>query len=189
MDRSAAEHLSEGAQLLTLADRRNAAPCLSAGLSSWLSLAAASAFGWSSVGTESGPSWTSATPSLAPALARASDSTCPGSAEFDGAGTDAAGSFLADSCLAGSDPGSIGLTVAPPPRTANIWRTLGGWAACIQHIVLRLLLWRIGAIPRDYVAFLDYAAERILLRKVGGGYIFVHRLLLEYFASLETEVA
>jgi hypothetical protein len=35
------------------------------------------------------------------------------------------------------------------------------------------------------VAFLDEAAERLLLRKVGGGYIFVHRLLLEYFASLE----
>jgi hypothetical protein len=27
----------------------------------------------------------------------------------------------------------------------------------------------------------------IFLRKVGGGYIFVHRLLLEYFASLEPE--
>ncbi len=34
--------------------------------------------------------------------------------------------------------------------------------------------------------FIDYAAECILLRKVGGGYIFVHRLLLEYFASLDT---
>jgi hypothetical protein len=26
--------------------------------------------------------------------------------------------------------------------------------------------------------------ERIFLRKVGGGYIFVHRLLMEHFASL-----
>jgi len=33
---------------------------------------------------------------------------------------------------------------------------------------------------------IDYAAECILLRKVGGGYIFVHRLLLEYFASFDT---
>jgi hypothetical protein len=31
---------------------------------------------------------------------------------------------------------------------------------------------------------LDFATERILLRKVGGGYIFVHRLLLDYFSSL-----
>jgi len=28
------------------------------------------------------------------------------------------------------------------------------------------------------------ATDRIFLRKVGGGYIFIHRLLQEYFASL-----
>ncbi len=62
---------------------------------------------------------------------------------------------------------------------------MGGWA-CLRHYVLRLLLWRAGAMPWNYPRFLDYAAEHILLRKVGGGYIFVHRLLLEYFASLDT---
>lgn len=55
-----------------------------------------------------------------------------------------------------------------------------------QHFALRFRLWRVGAMPWRYVRFLDYAAECILLRKVGGGYIFVHRLLLDYFASLET---
>jgi hypothetical protein len=49
---------------------------------------------------------------------------------------------------------------------------LNGGLACIQHGVLRWLLWRSGFIPRNYVRFLDFAAERILLRKVGGGYIF-----------------
>ena len=44
---------------------------------------------------------------------------------------------------------------------------------------------RYGYAPWNYVAFLDSCAERILLRKVGSGYIFVHRLLLEYFASLD----
>jgi hypothetical protein len=34
---------------------------------------------------------------------------------------------------------------------------------------------------------LDYAVERIFMRKVGGGYIFVDRMLLEYFAALEPE--
>lgn len=43
--------------------------------------------------------------------------------------------------------------------------------------------------PWIYPHFLDYAAERILLRKVGGGYIFVHRLLLEYFASADNTPA
>ncbi|HZT98124.1 MAG TPA: hypothetical protein VFA10_00605, partial [Ktedonobacteraceae bacterium] len=62
---------------------------------------------------------------------------------------------------------------------------MGGWA-CLRHYVLRFLLWRAGAMPWNYSRFLDYAAEHILLRKVGGGYIFVHRLLLEYFASLDT---
>jgi hypothetical protein len=36
-------------------------------------------------------------------------------------------------------------------------------------------------------ALLDYAADRILLHKVGGGYIFVHRMLMGDFAALETE--
>jgi hypothetical protein len=36
------------------------------------------------------------------------------------------------------------------------------------------------------VGFLDYAAKRIFLHKVGGGYIFVHRLLQDYFAGLKS---
>jgi hypothetical protein len=62
---------------------------------------------------------------------------------------------------------------------------LNGGLASFRHCVLRFLLWRTGSVPWHYVQFLDYAAERILLRKVGGGYIFIHRLLLDYFASLE----
>ncbi|MFL5625105.1 MAG: protein kinase domain-containing protein [Ktedonobacteraceae bacterium] len=60
-----------------------------------------------------------------------------------------------------------------------------GLGAFLQHFTLRFQLWCAGSIPWNYPRFLDYAAERILLRKVGGGYIFVHRLLLEYFASLD----
>jgi serine/threonine protein kinase/DNA polymerase III delta prime subunit len=63
---------------------------------------------------------------------------------------------------------------------------LYGGLACLRHGVVRLLLWRAGSMPWNYPHFLDSAAERILLRKVGGGYIFVHRLLLEYFASLDS---
>jgi hypothetical protein len=53
----------------------------------------------------------------------------------------------------------------------------------IQHYLLRLILWLNDEAPRDYVHFLDYAAERAFLRKVGGGYIFIHRELLEHFAE------
>jgi hypothetical protein len=45
---------------------------------------------------------------------------------------------------------------------------------------------RAGSIPRNYQRFLDNAAERILLRKVGGGYSFVDRSFLEDFASLDS---
>lgn len=58
-----------------------------------------------------------------------------------------------------------------------------GGLACLQHAVLRWLLWRSDATPLRYAAFLDACAERILLRRVGGGWIFIHRLLLEHLAD------
>jgi len=62
---------------------------------------------------------------------------------------------------------------------------LNGGFASLRHAILRLLLYWNKAIPWSYPHFLDHAAERILLRKVGGGYIFLHRLLLDYFANLQ----
>ena len=54
----------------------------------------------------------------------------------------------------------------------------------IQHFMLRVILsWR-GFAPWNYASFLDYATERIFLRKVGGGYIFIHRMLMEHFARM-----
>lgn len=75
--------------------------------------------------------------------------------------------------------------------------TLGGVAALlfggvdlIHHHSLRLLLRFHKTIPAYRItSTLDYAAERILLRKVGGGYIFIHRLLQEYFAANEQTFA
>ena len=59
----------------------------------------------------------------------------------------------------------------------------------IKHLVLRFILWVNDYIPFNCASFLDYATERILLQKSGGGYIFYHRSLLEYFACLqETDV-
>jgi GTPase SAR1 family protein len=60
----------------------------------------------------------------------------------------------------------------------------GGGKACIQHFTLRFILDSKGYIPRNYAHFLDYGTERIFLQKVGGGYIFVHRMLLEHFAQM-----
>jgi hypothetical protein len=64
---------------------------------------------------------------------------------------------------------------------------VNGGRACLQHLVLRLWLVRNGAAPWRYVDFLDYAAEWIFLRNIGGGYIFIHRLLQDHFATRHTE--
>lgn len=55
----------------------------------------------------------------------------------------------------------------------------------LQHLILRLMLARRGDTPWRYARFLDYATERIFLYRVGGGYRFVHRLLMEHMASRE----
>ncbi|RUR86830.1 NACHT domain-containing protein [Chlorogloeopsis fritschii PCC 9212] len=60
----------------------------------------------------------------------------------------------------------------------------GSGIACVKHFILRCLLWLSGHIPWNYAHFLDYACERIFLQKVGGGYIFVHRMLREHFAQM-----
>ncbi len=64
------------------------------------------------------------------------------------------------------------------------WLINGGFAT-IQHLMLRIRLWKTRYAPWNYPRFLEYAYERILLRRVGGGYVFVHKLLLDYFASLD----
>jgi hypothetical protein len=65
------------------------------------------------------------------------------------------------------------------------WVYCGG-AAYLQHYILRYVLWRRDAIPWDCVRFLEEAVGRILLQRVGGGYRFIHPLILEYFAALGT---
>lgn len=66
---------------------------------------------------------------------------------------------------------------------------LDGGIAWLEHYLLRLALWRADCIPLNFVHFLNYASDRVLLRKVGAGYIFAHRLLLDYFASLPADHA
>jgi hypothetical protein len=53
----------------------------------------------------------------------------------------------------------------------------------IKHLTLRLILYFKKHVPRRISHFLDYAVELGFLQKVGGGYIFVSRLLREYFAK------
>ena len=59
-----------------------------------------------------------------------------------------------------------------------------GLAMAARHALLRFWLWRTHLFPWHAVRFLNDATARILLQRVGGGYRFIHRLLLDHFAEL-----
>jgi transcriptional regulator with XRE-family HTH domain len=63
---------------------------------------------------------------------------------------------------------------------------LSGGLTLWRHYLLRWQLARARLFPWLAPAFLTEMADRLLLRRVGGGYGFVHRLLLDYFADLDT---
>ncbi len=58
-----------------------------------------------------------------------------------------------------------------------------GFLAYLTHGRLRRVLYDRGHVAEDYIGFLNQTAERNLLRRVGGGYTFVHALLLQYFSD------
>jgi serine/threonine protein kinase len=63
---------------------------------------------------------------------------------------------------------------------------LFGGLAAFRHYVIRFLLWRSHIFPWRVPQFLNDATVRFLLRRVGGGYSFTHRLLLDHFGNVET---
>jgi len=60
-------------------------------------------------------------------------------------------------------------------------------SALINYYTLRFILARSNLLPWRLVPFLDHCVDLIFLRRVGGGYIFVHRLLMEHFAEMYVE--
>jgi NACHT domain/TIR domain len=60
---------------------------------------------------------------------------------------------------------------------------LTGGLAIWRHYVIRSLLSRSHTFPMRAPQFLNDATARILLRRIGGGYSFVHRLLLDHLAD------
>jgi transcriptional regulator with XRE-family HTH domain len=80
---------------------------------------------------------------------------------------------------------SIGFAIVFGVLFALQFLTIHGGIAWAEHYFLRWHFQRAGYMPWNCIDFFDYTSERILLRKVGGGYMFAHRLLLEHFASLK----
>lgn len=51
----------------------------------------------------------------------------------------------------------------------------------MQHYLLRFFFWLNRDAPWRYASFLDFSVERVFLYRIGSGYLFIHRDLLEYF--------
>ncbi|MEH2063034.1 MAG: hypothetical protein V7K50_12215 [Nostoc sp.] len=54
----------------------------------------------------------------------------------------------------------------------------------IKHFALRLILYYNDYIPWNYARFLDYCTDRLFLRRVGGRYRFIHKLLQDHFSQM-----
>jgi hypothetical protein len=54
----------------------------------------------------------------------------------------------------------------------------------IPHFILRFIVYSRGYSSIKLGHFLDSCTKLVFLRRVGGGYIFIHRLLLEHFAAM-----
>lgn len=66
------------------------------------------------------------------------------------------------------------------------WALFGG-ADLLKYLCVRGLLWVNGRISWHFIQVLDDASSRVLLHKVGGGYLFMHRSLQAYFYNLSDE--
>lgn len=57
-----------------------------------------------------------------------------------------------------------------------------------DHYLLRLQIYRRGYGPLDYAGFLGFVSHELgFIQKAGGGYIFLHRSLMEYFAERQDQ--
>jgi hypothetical protein len=84
-----------------------------------------------------------------------------------------------------SDGPSYELSVGLPTGISGalLIGILTGELAAFRHYIIRFLLWSTHTFPWKAPQFLDDATARFLLRRVGGGYSFSHRLLLDHLAD------
>jgi len=95
-------------------------------------------------------------------------------------------SFIASSIIFGSLFGMLGKILTGIGFGLTFFY-IYGISAVIQHYTLRLIFAAYDLLPWNIFSFLEYSTELIILRRVGGSYIFVHRLLMEHFAEMEVE--
>lgn len=68
----------------------------------------------------------------------------------------------------------------------SLWAifVIGKGRALILYGFVRYELWRAKLVPKNYKHFLNNAVDLVLLRRVGNGFIFLHRYLRDYFDAL-----
>jgi eukaryotic-like serine/threonine-protein kinase len=72
----------------------------------------------------------------------------------------------------------LGLIFAAPAAT---WY---GGQAVVRHACLRMLFGWCGTFAFRVVKFMSFAEQRMLVKSAGGGYVFLHKSVQDYFASL-----
>jgi GTPase SAR1 family protein len=96
--------------------------------------------------------------------------------------------FLLMGVLFGVLTGVINFGVKTSLQAGVLFSLLLGWVFgggyLVRYMISHWLLYLDGNLPKNLINFLDYSTECIFLRRVGGGYIFIHRMLMEYFASM-----
>jgi eukaryotic-like serine/threonine-protein kinase len=86
---------------------------------------------------------------------------------------------------AGALPAGLGFGLVIGATIAIVF----GGTACVQHYVVRAWLVRARSAPWQYGRFLEALTQRLLLRRSGSAYLFVHRLLRDYLADVNPDRA
>ena len=60
---------------------------------------------------------------------------------------------------------------------------LYGGGFVVDHVLVRLLLWRNRILPLRGTTFLNFAVDRVIMTRQGASYRFIHRMLQEHLAS------
>jgi hypothetical protein len=64
------------------------------------------------------------------------------------------------------------------------WLIMGGGVKFFAHFQMRYFIMRAGVGPWRYTVFLDEMSQRLFLQPAGASYMFVHRLLRDYFGDM-----
>ena len=74
---------------------------------------------------------------------------------------------------------TLGLVAGILSAIVSLFMFGGGNVA--NHFFLRFLLWLTTDLPGDLTGFLEFCVNRVFLHRVGGGYMFIHQAIQEYF--------